>query len=87
MSETPRTYQAVNESKGVGFGAKIAVDMINEVVSGVTGIKIAVHLCRRAGGRARGGAGPGGRRASGAGGQKRILPARAGGAGGGFLLR
>jgi 5-methyltetrahydropteroyltriglutamate--homocysteine methyltransferase len=31
-----------------------AVDMINEVVSGVTGIKIAVHLCRRAGGRARG---------------------------------
>jgi len=34
--------------------AAFAVDMINEVVSGVTGIKIAVHLCRRAGGRARG---------------------------------
>ncbi|MBL9201777.1 MAG: cobalamin-independent methionine synthase II family protein [Opitutaceae bacterium] len=34
--------------------AAFAVDMINEVVSGVTGIKLAVHLCRRAGGRARG---------------------------------
>lgn len=34
--------------------AAFAVDMINEVVSGVSGIKIAVHLCRRAGGRARG---------------------------------
>jgi 5-methyltetrahydropteroyltriglutamate--homocysteine methyltransferase len=34
--------------------AAFAVDMINEVVSGVTGIKIAVHLCRRAGARARG---------------------------------
>jgi len=31
-----------------------AVAMINEVVQGVKGIKIAVHLCRRAGGRARG---------------------------------
>jgi 5-methyltetrahydropteroyltriglutamate--homocysteine methyltransferase len=34
--------------------ATFAVDMINEVVGGVSGIKIAVHLCRRAGGRARG---------------------------------
>lgn len=34
--------------------AAFAVDMINEVVSGVSGIKLAVHLCRRAGGRARG---------------------------------
>jgi len=34
--------------------AAFAVDMINNVVSGVSGIKIAVHLCRRAGGRARG---------------------------------
>ena len=34
--------------------AAFAVDMVNEVVSGVKGIKIAVHLCRRAGGRARG---------------------------------
>jgi 5-methyltetrahydropteroyltriglutamate--homocysteine methyltransferase len=34
--------------------AAFAVDMINEVVSGVSGITIAVHLCRRAGGRARG---------------------------------
>jgi 5-methyltetrahydropteroyltriglutamate--homocysteine methyltransferase len=31
-----------------------AVDMINQVVDGVNGIKLAVHLCRRAGARARG---------------------------------
>ena len=31
-----------------------AVERINEVVSGVDGIKLAVHLCRRAGARARG---------------------------------
>ena len=34
--------------------AAFAVDMVNEVISGITGVKIAVHLCRRAGGRARG---------------------------------
>src|SRR5712691_8127135 len=34
--------------------AEFAVEMINEVTSGVSGIKIAVHLCRRAGARARG---------------------------------
>jgi 5-methyltetrahydropteroyltriglutamate--homocysteine methyltransferase len=34
--------------------AAFAVDMVNQVVEGVTGITIAVHLCRRAGGRARG---------------------------------
>ena len=34
--------------------AAFAVDMINEVVRGVKGISLAVHLCRRAGGRARG---------------------------------
>jgi 5-methyltetrahydropteroyltriglutamate--homocysteine methyltransferase len=34
--------------------AAFAVDMVNEVVDGITGIKLAVHLCRRAGGRARG---------------------------------
>lgn len=34
--------------------ADFAVDMVNEAVSGITGVKIAVHLCRRAGGRARG---------------------------------
>ncbi len=34
--------------------AAFAVDMVNEVVSGIDGVKIAVHLCRRAGGRARG---------------------------------
>jgi 5-methyltetrahydropteroyltriglutamate--homocysteine methyltransferase len=40
--------------------AAFAVDRINEVVSGVSGIKIAVHLCRRAGARARGEAAHGG---------------------------
>ncbi len=34
--------------------AAFAVDMVNQVVDGITGVKIAVHLCRRAGGRARG---------------------------------
>lgn len=31
-----------------------AVDMDNDVVSGIKGVKLAVHLCRRAGARARG---------------------------------
>jgi 5-methyltetrahydropteroyltriglutamate--homocysteine methyltransferase len=31
-----------------------AVDMDNEVLSGIKGVKLAVHLCRRAGARARG---------------------------------
>src|SRR5688572_15093347 len=34
--------------------AAFAVEMINELVDGVSGIKLAVHLCRRAGARARG---------------------------------
>jgi 5-methyltetrahydropteroyltriglutamate--homocysteine methyltransferase len=34
--------------------AAFAVDMTNQVVDGVTGAKLAVHLCRRAGARARG---------------------------------
>lgn len=34
--------------------AAFAVEMINELVGGITGPKIAVHLCRRAGARARG---------------------------------
>ena len=34
--------------------AAFAVDMINEVVNDMNGIKLAVHLCRRAGARARG---------------------------------
>jgi len=34
--------------------AAFAVDMVNEVVAGVSGIQIAVHLCRRAGARVRG---------------------------------
>lgn len=34
--------------------ADFAVEMINELVDGIAGVKIAVHLCRRAGARARG---------------------------------
>lgn len=34
--------------------ADFAADMINDLVSGFTGIKFAVHLCRRAGARVRG---------------------------------
>ncbi len=34
--------------------ADFAVDMDNQVVDGVDGVKLAVHLCRRAGARARG---------------------------------
>ena len=34
--------------------AAFAVEMVNDVVSGIASIKIAVHLCRRAGARARG---------------------------------
>jgi 5-methyltetrahydropteroyltriglutamate--homocysteine methyltransferase len=34
--------------------AAFAVDMTNEVVDGISGVKLACHLCRRAGARARG---------------------------------
>ena len=34
--------------------ADFSVDMVNQVVDGISGIKLAVHLCRRAGARARG---------------------------------
>jgi len=34
--------------------ADFAVDMDNQVTEGITGVKLAVHLCRRAGARARG---------------------------------
>ncbi len=34
--------------------ADFAVDMTNQVVEGIDGVKLAVHLCRRAGARARG---------------------------------
>ena len=34
--------------------ADFAVDTVNEVVDGIAGIRTAVHLCRRAGARARG---------------------------------
>jgi 5-methyltetrahydropteroyltriglutamate--homocysteine methyltransferase len=34
--------------------ADFAVDMVNQVVQGVEGVKLAVHLCRRAGARVRG---------------------------------
>ncbi len=43
-----RTYADPDRS------ADFAADMINELVSGFTGIKFAVHLCRRAGARVRG---------------------------------
>jgi 5-methyltetrahydropteroyltriglutamate--homocysteine methyltransferase len=43
-----RTYDDPDRS------AHFAADMINELVSGFTGIKFAVHLCRRAGARVRG---------------------------------
>jgi 5-methyltetrahydropteroyltriglutamate--homocysteine methyltransferase len=36
------------------WSAGFAVDMTNEVVDGINGVKLAVHLCRRAGARARG---------------------------------
>jgi 5-methyltetrahydropteroyltriglutamate--homocysteine methyltransferase len=34
--------------------ADFSVEMVNQVVAGISGIKLAVHLCRRAGARARG---------------------------------
>jgi 5-methyltetrahydropteroyltriglutamate--homocysteine methyltransferase len=34
--------------------ADFAVDMDNQVIEGISGVKLAVHLCRRAGARARG---------------------------------
>jgi 5-methyltetrahydropteroyltriglutamate--homocysteine methyltransferase len=34
--------------------ADFSVEMVNQVVDGISGIKLAVHLCRRAGARARG---------------------------------
>jgi 5-methyltetrahydropteroyltriglutamate--homocysteine methyltransferase len=34
--------------------ADFAVDMDNQLVAGIEGVKLAVHLCRRAGARARG---------------------------------
>lgn len=34
--------------------ADFSVDMVNQLVDGITGIKLAVHLCRRAGARVRG---------------------------------
>jgi 5-methyltetrahydropteroyltriglutamate--homocysteine methyltransferase len=43
-----------NKYSNPDSAADFSVDMVNEVVSGITGIKIAVHLCRRAGARARG---------------------------------
>lgn len=36
------------------WAADFATDMDNDVVSGIEGVKLAVHLCRRAGARARG---------------------------------
>jgi len=36
------------------WASDFAVDMDNQVVEGITGVEVAVHLCRRAGARARG---------------------------------
>lgn len=47
--------------------ADFAVDVVNQIVEGVKGVKFAVHLCRRAGARSRG-------EAQHAGGFDRILP-------------
>ena len=47
-----RTF-AVNTTTPTG-PSDFAVDMDNQVVDGINGVKLAVHLCRRAGARARG---------------------------------
>ena len=39
--------------KDADKAADFAVDMVNQVVDGVDGVRLAVHLCRRAGARAR----------------------------------
>lgn len=43
-----------SQYKDPDAAAAFSVDMVNEMVSGISGIKLAVHLCRRAGARARG---------------------------------
>jgi 5-methyltetrahydropteroyltriglutamate--homocysteine methyltransferase len=43
-----------SKHKDPARAASFAIEMINEVVSGIRGVKFAVHLCRRAGARARG---------------------------------
>ena len=42
------------EHDGPEFAADFAVDMVNQVVVGLDGLKLAVHLCRRAVARVRG---------------------------------
>jgi 5-methyltetrahydropteroyltriglutamate--homocysteine methyltransferase len=46
--------QVRSEYDDADRAADFAVDMDNQVVDGVKGVKLAVHLCRRAGARARG---------------------------------
>lgn len=43
-----------NQYEDPDRAADFAVDMDNQVVDGIEGVKLAVHLCRRAGARARG---------------------------------
>ncbi|HXJ57621.1 MAG TPA: cobalamin-independent methionine synthase II family protein [Verrucomicrobiae bacterium] len=47
----PKVRQQYSDPEGA---AAFAVDMINEVVDGIKDVRIAVHLCRRAGARVRG---------------------------------
>jgi 5-methyltetrahydropteroyltriglutamate--homocysteine methyltransferase len=46
--------QVRSEYDDADRAADFAVDMDNQVVEGIRGVKLAVHLCRRAGARARG---------------------------------
>lgn len=47
----PQVRQQYNDAE---WASDFAVDMDNQVVEGIRGVKLAVHLCRRAGARARG---------------------------------
>ncbi|MCC7476086.1 MAG: cobalamin-independent methionine synthase II family protein [Pirellulales bacterium] len=47
-SEVRKQYEDADRA------SDFAVEMDNDIVSGITGVKLAVHLCRRAGARARG---------------------------------
>jgi 5-methyltetrahydropteroyltriglutamate--homocysteine methyltransferase len=46
--------QVRRQYENADAAADFSVDMVNAVVQGISGIKVAVHLCRRAGARVRG---------------------------------
>lgn len=57
--DDPHLCLFVDEKVRAGYddadkAADFSVDMVNQLVSGIDGVKLAVHLCRRAGARARG---------------------------------